>query len=148
MGRTASTVLIAAGAAAIWMNVHSDSTRYSDDSIWKRQSLIVERYVRDAPAKTQKLGELRAGLSELGPSSREERCRFETRFEALVVNRGNAAAAEAAIASRSFEPYAECKPDVQKDNLIYNWTTIVPAILAGLGVLGMAGSFLGKKDKP
>ena len=145
MKKTTATLVMAAGIGGLGINVHDYATRFDNESIWKRQSMMVERYVRDVPTKKAKLDDLRAGITSLDSSSSEERCRFEKRFEAVVVNKGDVKAAEADIAMKSFEPYAECKGGAQTGRLVYNYGTLASALALLAGAVSLMRNFFGKK---
>jgi len=137
---------MAVGVGGLYIGNRDFQHRYDNEKMWGRLRPQVERnYSRDPAARARTLDNLRVGLSGLDPKGEEERCRFETRFTALVTNGGNFAAADADIKARSFEPYAQCKPLQLGDRL--NYGNLASVSLLVLGLYGMARSFFGKKEQ-
>lgn len=145
MKRTTAALLIVAGAAVGVKVDHEYASRYSNESIWERQSTLLERHVRDPAARKQKLEELRTGLKGLDENSREDRCIYESRFEAVVAHNGNVSAAEADLVTKSFEPNAGCKSGPQLEKVLYSYPAIFSTLAFVAGLFGMIGSFGGNK---
>jgi hypothetical protein len=142
MSRLRSIVYMAAGAAAISYGAYEYSARFSNESIWQRQSVQIERTYRNerppgsktAPPEAEanrhgRYEELRAGLSGLADASGEERCRFEARFERKLATGSSEAAAES-LANESYEPFSQCTAGSR----LKDGQTSIPAI-GGLLVL-------------
>ncbi len=132
MSRLRSIIYMAAGAAAITYGAHQYATRYSDGSIWQRQSVHIERIYRNETALYSKIApeaaasqrqsrfkDLRSGLAGLEAASGEERCRFEAGFERRLYADSDEAVAEA-LANESFQPYPHCTAGARvKDETVW-----------------------------
>jgi hypothetical protein len=146
MKRTTAAVLMVVGATSVGLNIREHNTRYDNEKIWGRQMAIVERHISEPGVKAKKSEELRAALSKIEPGARQERCRFEKKFEALTVKNGDAKAAEADLQMRSFEPYAECKQGGVSDVFGTKWYQAAFPVMFVVGLAGMIGSFFRKND--
>ncbi len=147
MKRTTSIILTAAGAAAIYMGVHDYRGRYSSEAIWQRQRPAVETHVKKPEDKKRAYDALRLALSKVPVDSREKRCMLEADFAAIVAHGIDTDAAKKEIASRSFEPYAECKGEGEMMSLAKKPPYDIAALAIVLGAVGFVRSFFRKKNR-
>jgi len=137
---------MAAGAAVVGSSAYDCRARYSNENVWARQKHVIEGNIREPVQKKLAYEQLRILLSELPAGDREMRCKAEMLYEASIRNGGSIRAAEKAIATRSFEPYAECKPESQAKEAALKWYNLAGALAFLSGSVGLVVSFFRKNE--
>lgn len=171
MKRTSAAVLLIAGTVGMGYACNNKSTRFSDEHIWARQKAHIENahvsashtknlfYVQmrnkgkdakstDEPKpvdRDQSYEKLRNGLEGLKDASDEDRCKFETRFSA-VIEKGDEKEADELIKKASFVPYQHCSSWEQTKREAGEWYSLAGAASLLIGLIGMAHSLLTKNS--
>ncbi|MDD5172406.1 MAG: hypothetical protein PHF60_05215 [Candidatus ainarchaeum sp.] len=147
MKRSTSAGLIVAGTILAAAVGYSHATKYSPERVWERQRPAIERaYYHDAKAKDKAYTDLKDMISMWDgevSAPREQRCKDELRFTAVTLAKGNEEKADEALAKRSYEPYAECKPQAEFMQTAGRWYSIAAA---GAVLLGLLGMLRGRKE--
>ena len=147
MSRVKSLVFAGLGAAALSYGAYEYSTRFSDQNIWNKLQPRIERTFRmDARGgrdrqlraderRTERLDSLRGGISRLGNSSMEERCRFVKEFSSGLLSSAPETLAEARR-QETYAPGSECTPVEQAKD-----TTTLALGIGGISLflIGIAG---------
>ena len=130
---------LAAGSA-----VYDHKTRFSNDRIWKNNTALIDDKIKSPTDRKLAYESLRDELKKLDGKSNEQRCRFAEMSSALL-REGSKEKADAYIAQKSFEPYAECTEEGQLKSSVKGWNIAgAGAFLLGLG--GLIASFFRKED--
>lgn len=146
--RTIAAILIPVGVVGMVMAYSDYSSKFDNESIWARQKTLLEHYVKEVPARKQKLDELRSGIKNQESSSRKEKCAFELEFETVVRHNGDKLAAKDEREMKSYEPNVECNTSVQLKESVYNYNAIGGALAFIVGTIFLIKSFAGRKDAP
>lgn len=147
MTRSTAAVLVCAGAIGMGIIGHNQMTRYSQENVWARQKPVIEYvYHNNTSAKEASYATLRGIVDSWSagqPASREQMCKDETKFNAIIRARGDEKKAETALSHSSFEPFAECKPEAELSNTATKWYSIAAM---GAFLIGVIGLIRGRKE--
>lgn len=147
MGRGKAAVLLLVGATVLGAEAHNQATKFSSDRIWQRQAPVIERTLRSRPeAKQAKFEELRRSLRRHEDSTGQEKCVFETNFEALLRTDNDQEEADRLITRRSFRPYANCEPEARIKDSASKWYSLAGGAAFLIGLYGMISSFFRRKE--
>jgi len=133
MGKGLTAVVF--GAALVGSSIYLNSQKYSNEAIWKRQQVLIER-IRDPAKKDLMYEDLRKGIKGLDErkASLEERCVFDKNFSTLLKT-GDTKEAERVITKESYEPYAECKEINQRKKALSTPAGAIGIILLVVGAI-------------
>jgi len=146
MKKSTAFVLVALGGAAVGHAAYEQSTRYSNDAIWGRLKPAIEMHYRRNPEQRKLMySQLRDVLKQMPQGDAEKRCRFEKLFVATAAT-GSAELGQKAIESRSYEPYAECKPGSQLEETAKKGYAIAGAVAFLAGAVSLIVSLFKKKE--
>jgi hypothetical protein len=141
--RTRMIAIAAVGAAALAYGVHDYRTRYSNENMWQKQKPAIGALAPDRAKVAYET--LREALLTAPESSRVQRCKLDVDFTALVAHNMNAAAMRSEVETRSFEPYAECKPEGDLAREAKKWHNIAGLAALVTGAVGFVLSLFGKR---
>jgi hypothetical protein len=145
MKRMKLGILMLVGGLGLGAAVCDVKTKFSDKNIWKNQTTMIDRKIKNPAARESAYEKLRSDLKGLKNASDEERCKFALHGYALM-REGSEEAAKRFIKRRSFEPYSECKPTAQMAKEV-KWYSVGGAIAFIVGAIGMVASFIRKKKE-
>lgn len=140
MRRGTAVGLLLVGTIVVGAAAHQHITKYSNERIWGRQRPLIEKVCRSNPEKQAKFGELRGMLDGLEGASNEQKCKAELKFVAMLDTKGDEEKAEKLIASKTYEPYAGCKPTAQLEHTATKWYSIAGLAAIVLGAIGLIRS--------